>query len=167
MGAVRGYTSCDDVGSIALSFAAAWDDRSPAADSDIQQGVGYGVRVTGGSLPDGLLIDAEPMAAFIDEGVASLGFVWGDDPTDRQEAFDFTLEIVAIDLAGNEGDGVLVDVADGGYDGPEGCATNEEESEGGPSPSGCSSVPGRPFAWALLASVALVLRRRLTATASP
>jgi hypothetical protein len=42
----------------------------------------------------------------------TLGWVDGDD--DRQEPFDFTLEVVAVDAAGNRSAPMRVRVADGG-----------------------------------------------------
>ncbi len=149
---LRGH-SCDDLGTIALSVPAAVDDRSPDSDDYVQDGVGYVLRVADGSLPEGLTLASTPAAAFIHAGVADFLLVWIDEATDEQEAFDFTLGIVAIDLAGNPSEEVFVDIADPGSGGSQEAAKSDD-------PLGCASAAAPPVWWGLAASVAAVFGRR-------
>ena len=148
-----GSSSCDDLGLISMSFPAAVDDRSPDSDDYVQDGVGYALRVADGSVPDDLDLASSPTAAFIHAGVADFLLVWIDRATDEQEAFDFTLGIAAIDLAGNTSAEVFVDIADPGSGG-------SEEAAKGDDPLGCATVAAPPVWWGLAASVAAVFGRR-------
>ncbi len=157
----RSYTSCDDLGSITLYFPPALDDRAPAPDPAIdrvQQGVGYTVRLVEGTPPDRLTFSEDALLnAFVDadaDGGVHLQFAWIDESTEEQEAFELTLGVTAVDLAGNRSAEVYFDVADPGRedsDGVEGCPEPEAAS--------CATSPVAGV-WALFAAAALVARRR-------
>ena len=87
-------TSCDYIGTLRIEILRARDNRTPP------EMLGFRLRVTGGILPDGLRIPSHTIRA---AGGKSIALRWPDGATDDQEAFDFELGIVAVDLAGNEG----------------------------------------------------------------
>lgn len=128
-------TSCDDVGSVQVTVAAT-DDQTPPAR------LGYRVRSAGGTLPAEFSMPAQPVEALA--GV--LFFFWIDGGTDDQEAVDFSLEITAVDGAGNESAPQTVRVQHGGSGG--GCGLTARRAG--------RSLP-LPFAVAL---IALAARRR-------
>lgn len=128
-------TSCDDLGWITIALGAQ-DDQSAEAN------LGVEVAFVGGTLPEGL---GEP------EGTWSLSWdgstpggllwVWIDEATNDQEAFDFDVRLRAVDESGNLGEGVTVNLAD-------------------PGGRGCSHTPGAAGAWALVLAAGLARRRR-------
>jgi hypothetical protein len=84
--------SCDDVGTISFP-AAATDDMTPP------ERIGYRLSLSSGTLPAGLTLPA----GAIEQGAQPTIFIhWDDGATDNQDGIDFTLDIVAIDSAGNE-----------------------------------------------------------------
>jgi hypothetical protein len=122
-------TSCDDIGFITLSLATE-DDTSPAA------AIGYQLSLVDGTLPFDL-----PAEAVRPQGGADLVLTWIDGATRDQEALTATLEIIAVDEAGNLSDQPLtVELSDPGSGG------------------GCASLP-HAGVWALIG--ALAARRRL------
>ncbi len=128
-------TSCDDIGIISIHFSPAADDRMPA------EAIGYRAELLSGALPDGLTLSPDALL-----GPDGLKLWWIDGASDDQEAFDFTLGIVAIDLAGNESEAALVWVADPGREAGE--------------VTGCSVAGGAGLSAVLLASLSAVSRRR-------
>jgi hypothetical protein len=101
--------------------------------------IGYRVRVTSGNAPTDLV----PPHAI--EAVAGVLFLaWADGATDDQEALGLTLEIVAVDGAGNESAPQSVHVQDGGS----GCAFTGRR------------VSGTPLGFLAAAFIALAARRR-------
>ncbi|MFZ5475916.1 MAG: hypothetical protein ACOZNI_04000 [Myxococcota bacterium] len=107
-------TSCDDLGIVSLVFTAALDDRSPEADADTQDGVGYVLTLVDGALAEGLELPGGPVGAFISGEEASLALVWIDDASDDQDAFEATVALHAVDLAGNAGPAVTFTIEDPG-----------------------------------------------------
>jgi hypothetical protein len=105
-------TSCDDVGFIGLD-ATATDDRTAAA------ALAYRVVLVEGALPDGLVLPDGPM---VYPTPGRLDWVWVDGATDDQEPFAFTLEVVALDEAGNVSEPAEVAIEHAGSTG--GCSTS-------------------------------------------
>jgi hypothetical protein len=101
-GCGQGSSSCDDLGVITIA-ARATDDVTPPTR------IGYRLTLAAGSPPAGLQLPAYPVEFAGGGGVA---LAWRDGATDDQEAIDFTLKIVAIDLAGNESAAQTVRVSD-------------------------------------------------------
>jgi hypothetical protein len=102
-------TSCDGVGSLGITPVAT-DDRSAAAQ------IGFRLRVVAGNLPDGLTLPSTDIQA----SSGTIYLQWDDGIEDDHEAFSFTLELSAVDSAGNASAPVTLVVSDGGSDG--GCA---------------------------------------------
>ena len=129
-----GYSqsSCDDLGGVAIAVRAT-DDQTPPAQ------IGYRMTLAGGSLPSGLSL---PGAVKASGDV--VGLTWVDGATDDQEPIDFTLRVVAIDLAGNESAPQMVRVSDGA--------------------GGCAVAPARAAhggpAFVAVAALLLAARRR-------
>lgn len=95
---VRSTTSCDDLGII-------------AADVDLpEEDLGLTFAVVGGELPDDFNLPSSPAYPIVDR----LVWVWIDEATDNQEAFDFEVEVRAIDRSGNESEATLLHLVDGG-----------------------------------------------------
>jgi len=101
-GCTTSASSCDDLGSIGLSLQAS-DDVTPPTQ------IGYRLTLAAGSLPADLAL---PGGAIESLG-GMLWLRWVDGATDDQEPIDFTLRVVAIDLAGNESAPQTVRVTDG------------------------------------------------------
>jgi hypothetical protein len=99
-------TSCDGIGSLSITPAAA-DDRASAAE------LGFRLRVLSGSLPAGLTLPNTDVRA--PSGAIQLH--WQDGIEDEHEAFSFTLELAAVDTAGNISPPVMLVVGDGGSTG--------------------------------------------------
>jgi hypothetical protein len=129
--------SCAGIASLAIAGAAT-DDVTPAA------GIGYRFSLVDGALPMSfaILLD-QPSRATVADG--KIWFNW-DDSTADHEPIDFTLQVVAIDEAGNESAPQTVLVS---HDAGDGCAV-----AGG-------SARRRPLAWfaGLALAGALVARR--------
>jgi hypothetical protein len=131
-------SSCDDLGRISLTVSAT-DDQTAAAS------LGFQVELVAGNLPAGLTL---PTGAVLLLG-QYLFLHWIDGASDDQEAISFSLAIRAVDLAGNVGPPVTVQVSDPG--------------------SGGCSVAARRVGWSWPASVlavllaARLLRRRRSA----
>jgi hypothetical protein len=85
-------SSCDDLGSITFSVAAT-DDMTPPAQ------IGYGFSLAGGTLPQGFVLPATALRA---PSLIAVSLTWPDGATDVQDSLDFSLRVVAIDLAGNQ-----------------------------------------------------------------
>ncbi len=110
-------TSCDDLGSFNLEIPDGQDDRTPADQ------LGYQLRVIEGDLPRGLEANAiEGTFGLTDGGI---GFTWVDGATDDQEGFGFTLAVSAVDLAGNVGPELEVEVS---HRGSSGCSIAGRQS---------------------------------------
>lgn len=133
-------TSCDDIGTIQLSWSTGGDDRTP------DEALGIRATVVEGTAPDGLWPIDEDIIPWSPGG---MNLNWIDGASDDQEAIDFTLELVEIDLAGNESEPVQVRVQ---HDG-----TGDAKASEGCSVAGMSSV-----GWALALGVMGVTRRRST-----
>ena len=82
-------SDCSDVGSIAIAPMATDDMTAPAQ-------IGYRFTLQSGTLAPGLTLPATALDANSPEGVV---LYWNST---TGQPFDFTLEIVAVDLAGNE-----------------------------------------------------------------
>ena len=91
-GCGQGSSSCDDLGVITIA-ARATDDVTPPTR------IGYRLTLAAGSTPAGLQLPSSPVEFAGGGGVA---LAWLDGATDDQEPINFTLQVVAIDLAGNE-----------------------------------------------------------------
>jgi MYXO-CTERM domain-containing protein len=101
------YDSCEGMAAVVISVSAT-DDATPA------QEVGYRLTLVDGALPQDMRLPDSPIRT-IEAG--HLWLYWGDGDSDDQEAFSFTLQIVAIDLAGNESAPQTLEVADSGSGG--------------------------------------------------
>lgn len=96
-------SSCDDDGIISVATQA-------------DEEVGLTAVLVAGTLPGGLTLDTTPVTG------PDLLLSWDDGNTHRQEPLDFALKIIPVDRAGNEGEGLLVEVFEDGH-GPCGCAS--------------------------------------------
>lgn len=126
--------SCADMGSIfvELDFE---DDRTPP------ESMGVRIVVVEGRTP---AFPQGPVGTWFTQDAHGLHLSWMDGARDTQEALDFTLALTPIDLAGNAGPSVQVEIHDPGSGG---CGT--------------SSGSTMPSILVLLALAArLVLRRR-------
>jgi hypothetical protein len=98
-------TSCDDLGWIGI-LPAVTDDHTPAGQ------LGYLVSLVRGQLPEGLALPPQTFA--LPGPNREMTLFWLDGNTDDQESFDFTLSVVAIDLAGNESAPMQVHIGNDG-----------------------------------------------------
>lgn len=90
-------TSCDDIGFITIRLQQpAHDDRTPSSE------MGYLLRVVEGNAPEEIM----PLDRAVRAGEGILHMHWIDGATNDQEPLDFTIAIVPVDAAGNEGDPV-------------------------------------------------------------
>jgi hypothetical protein len=101
-------SSCDDIGAIAISVAAT-DDATP--DDEI----GYRLTLAAGRLPEGFVLPST--AVRTPRGTDGQIWIYWVDGKGDQESFSFTLQIVAIDLAGNESPPQSLTIADPGTGG--------------------------------------------------
>ncbi len=124
---------CPDLGRISIAAVATDDMTAPGA-------IGYRFTLQAGTLPAGFNLPAFAM----DAGGPYVTLFWSDDDSSG-EAFDFALQVVAIDLAGNESAPQTVRVHD---DPPGLCAV----AHGGVSPSGRAAL--------VVAALLLAARRR-------
>ena len=85
--------SCEGMGALAIAGVAT-DDVTP------ETGIGYRFSVVAGALPPGFRLPEGPTQITISDRQIWLN--WDDGATDDQESIDFTLQLVAIDRAGNE-----------------------------------------------------------------
>jgi len=113
-------SSCDDLGFIDIALTPGDDDRT------LPEEQGFSMEFVGGTLPDGM---AEPNrdAVRLDDG--RLWWSWIDDDTHVQEAFDFEVDVIPMDLAGNEGEPLRLRLTDPGSDGT-GCSLSGAERGG-------------------------------------
>ncbi len=132
-------TSCDDISTLSLDFLPAVDDRTPAAE------LGYRLVLLDGELPEGMSL---PDGAIRAE-TGHISVAWLDGLAEEQELIDFSLGLIAVDLAGNESELATVDVFDAGS----GLAQDE-------APAGCSTLSAAPARAAVLALLALALTSR-------
>lgn len=98
-GCDRTTTSCDDIGTIHLSFVAPRDpDSAPEA-------IGYRLTRVAGQLPAGMVLPEHPVLAFVgrDAQRMHLHLAWLDGNSDEQEGIDFSLVITPVDSNGNQG----------------------------------------------------------------
>lgn len=131
-----GASSCDDLGWLELRL-----DR-PAGDPDAAAAVGYRFELVDGALPDGFALPARDGAPWVGP---DLTFTWVDEATDAQEAFAFTVDVIPVDAAGNEGEPLTIEVADDGSSGKV---------------LGCDTAGGVAGLWAVGAALLLARRRR-------
>ena len=125
--------SCDGMGTLAIAGVAT-DDVSPAT------GIGYRFSVVAGALPPGFSLPAGPTQITISSDQIWLN--WDDGRTSDQESIDFTLQLVAIDRAGNESAPQTVRVTDD----TGGCAVAGQRA------------PYRGLAFAMVAALLLAAR---------
>lgn len=123
-------TSCDDLGRVELVVTPGGDDRTPA------ESLGYRLVLVDGRLPRGASLPSEPVRL----ANGRLRIVWIDGASDDQESLSFTLSLIPIDLAGNEGPPTEVRVRDAG--------------------AGCNAGRVELPAWVLAALLVLHARRR-------
>ena len=83
--------TCDGNGSIDFTTPATDDVTAPTS-------IGYRFTLEAGSLPQGFTLPTEALEPSGD----TIYLLWADGATDDQDSLDFTLRVVAIDLAGNE-----------------------------------------------------------------
>lgn len=134
-------SACDDIGIIFI-FPNAMDDMTPA------EHIGYRITLAGGALPDGFTLPTDVIE--LDAGSPALQLGWVDGATNSQDVIDFTLSIVAVDLAGNEStpQTVVVHETGAGSGGSGGCRLS----------SGRAPAPGEICL--VLLGLALAARRR-------
>lgn len=119
--------SCGDLGF--LTFDLVTEDDTSAGDA-----IGYHLTLVSGELPFELPIDAvRPQSS------TNLTFVWVDGATRGQEPLSATVEIAAVDEAGNVSAPLSVVIDDPGH-------------------AGCASLP-HAGVWALLGALAVRRRR--------
>lgn len=94
-----GTGDCGDVGHISLSFALSDDTFDPTQ-------IGVRLRLKSGIVPAGLVLPTDPVV----HTQGSVGLSFQDDPA---KPYAFTLEVTAIDGAGNESEPTDVDVRTG------------------------------------------------------
>jgi len=130
-GGACSHNSCDGMGSLALTIAVS-DDVTPATN------IGYRFSLAAGALPTAftILLD-QPSQVTVSDG--TLWFNW-DDGTEDHAPIDFTLQVVAIDRAGNESAAQTVRVTD--------------------DPGGCAIARPHPRGLACIVAAALLLARR-------
>lgn len=138
-------TSCDGMGSIAITPVVS-DDVTAATD------VGYRLKVVSGALPLGVAIPSMDLQS--ERGAIYLRWDDGEKAADH-EAFTFTLEIAALDRAGNVSTPTTVTISDGGG-GDGGCAI--VGGDAGCSLGGRQGAAMWPVAGLLL--VVVIARRR-------
>jgi hypothetical protein len=126
--------SCDGSGSLAIGSAAT-DDVTPAT------GLGYRFMLIAGTLPRAFsILLNQPSQVVVSDG--EIWFNW-DDGTENHQPIDFTLQVVAIDRAGNESAPQAVRIQDD----PGGCAIARPRA------------PYRGLGFAALAALLLAARR--------
>jgi hypothetical protein len=114
-------SSCADIGIVSV-FPEAMDDMTPP------EKIGFRITLAAGTLPAGLtlpsdVIDLAPNSA--------LQLTWVDGATNDQEIINFTLTVVAVDLAGNESTPQTVVVQDDGAgSGGGGCRLSSRRAPG-------------------------------------
>jgi hypothetical protein len=128
-----GGTSCDGNGTIDFATEAS-DDMTPPAQ------IGYRLRLEAGALPTGLTLPADAIVP----AFGQLFLLWDSGASDGDEPIDFTLQVVAIDLAGNESAPQTVRI----HDDPGGCAIGRGGASRGPA------------AWLAVAALVLAARPR-------
>jgi hypothetical protein len=110
--------SNDGLGYVMIVFTPPTDDRTPA------DKLGYLLKVSG-EAPEFLWdYGANPIRA---DDPGELFLDWSDGATDDQESLDFTVEIIPVDLAGNQGPAFTLEVSDPGEGG---CAIGWRGSNG-------------------------------------
>jgi len=119
--------SCGDLGFLTFDLLA--EDDTSASDA-----IGFQLTVVSGALPFDL-----PTEAVRPQSTTNLTFVWVDGATRGQEPLSATVEIAAVDEAGNVGAPLSVVIDD-------------------PAHTGCASLP-HAGVWALLGALALRRRR--------
>ena len=102
------HSSCDGIGNSQI-HAAVSDDMSPASE------LGYRLNLVGGTLPKGLWPALDVPFRL---GAGNIGLHWDDGEPADQDTVDFTLQVVAIDAAGNESQPQTVRI----YDPKGGCS---------------------------------------------
>jgi hypothetical protein len=108
-----GASSCDGIGTVTIA-AGATDDATPPGK------IGYRLVREAGTLPTGLGLPAEAIETAFGAPAGTLLLNWDSGASGGDEAIDFTLRIVAVDLAGNQSPPRSVRIVDAGPD--TGCA---------------------------------------------
>lgn len=147
----RGYAGepaidCSPLGVIGV------DVRRPASDLDSDETVGYRWRTVDGTLPDDLFVYEEAPP----EVGPHLSLVWDDGAVDLQEPFAVTLELVPVDLAGNEGLPVAFFVQDPGRQVVDPADPSFDDDPGGVV---CGTAPASS-GWLALGVLGFGIRRR-------
>ena len=130
-GCTSSVSSCDDIGVVAIPVSATDDNTAP-------EQIGFRMSVAAGSLPEGVTLPSDAVKSSGD----MLALFWVDGARNDQEPIEFTLRVVAIDLAGNESAPQTVRVSD--------------------DPGGCTIAPARRSCpgLAFVAAAALLLATR-------
>ena len=100
-------SACQGAGSVDLSIEMSADDRTSSDE------MGYVIELAGGELPRNMTLPAGPVRAYSSGDSGVISFYFSDDDQD----LDFTLSVRAMDLAGNLGEPVMVEVGDGSSSG--------------------------------------------------
>jgi hypothetical protein len=124
-------SSCDDLGSVDLQLGAQ-DDQTPTDQ------IGYQIELAGGELPSGMTLPSQAVRA----RAGAIYLHWIDGAHDDQESISFTLQVRAVDLAGNIGPATTVEVHDSGS-------------------GGCSLIPSPLSAWPFTTLTILLLAHLL------
>jgi len=93
------HSSCDGSGEVLLEVAPTSDDRSQPDQ------IGYLIEFAGGTPPTNMSLPTEPVRA---DGAGMIWLLFSDE----DQPLDFALSIRAVDLAGNHGEPVMVEVID-------------------------------------------------------
>jgi hypothetical protein len=129
--------SCDGIGTAGIAVVAT-DDMSPA------RAIGFRVSIVAGtSLRDLIPQTDEPARPFNPNEIL---LVWNDGSPDDQGSLDFTVQVVALDAAGNESAPQTLRI--------------QQAKEGGCRVAGASSGPLDPLAMAGMALLCLTAARR-------
>jgi len=128
-------TSCDDIGSARIAVQAT-DDRTTASD------VGFKITVVDGTAPFGLSPLGMPTARDLE---GSITLIWIDDTSMSTEPVQFSVQIQAVDRAGNVSPaGATVAVH---APGSSACAITPRGGRGSPSLPGVAAALALAAAW--------------------
>ncbi|MCB9684949.1 MAG: hypothetical protein H6738_15475 [Alphaproteobacteria bacterium] len=83
--------SCEEIGIIEVAM------QRPADDTDTDDTVGYLPVIREGDTPDGMVLPDTPLSG------PNVRILWNDGAVNQQDAIEFTLNLIAVDTAGNVG----------------------------------------------------------------